>query len=128
MGLLLGSNARELARPLFPVAGLSQGIAAQCGASASHAFDVYGVKDGREPQPDPVSGSAMAQWATDFQFRCGTIAQLIWHSRAGNTAYQFQFSRVPPGREAVGAAHGSEPSLRVWNAFDCRARRKRAEV
>ena len=50
----------------------------------------------------------MAQWATDSQFRCGTVAQLIWHSRAGNRAYQFQFSRVPPGREAVGAAHGSE--------------------
>ena len=50
----------------------------------------------------------MAQWATDTQFRCGTVAQLIWHPRAGNTAYQFQFSRVPPGRESVGAAHGSE--------------------
>jgi para-nitrobenzyl esterase len=107
-GLLLGSNARELTRPFFPVAGLSQGIAAQFGPSASRALEVYGVKDGQEPQPDPVYGSAMAQWATDFQFRCGTVAQLIWHSRAGNTAYQFQFSRVPPGREAVGAAHGSE--------------------
>jgi carboxylesterase type B len=52
--LLLGTNARELTRPFFPVTGL------------------------------------------------------IWHSRAGNTAYQFQFSRVPPEREAVGAAHGSE--------------------
>ncbi len=33
---------------------------------------------------------------------------MIWYSRAGNTAYRFQFSRVPSGREAVGAAHGSE--------------------
>jgi para-nitrobenzyl esterase len=106
--LLLGSNARELTRPFFPVAGLSQGIAAQFGPAASRALEVYGVKDGQEPQPDAVYGSAMAQWATDFQFRCGTVAQLIWHSRAGNTAYQFQFSRGPPGRESVGAAHGSE--------------------
>ena len=106
--LLLGSNARELTRPFFPVAGLSQGIAAQFGPLASRALEVYGVKDGQEPQSDAVFGSAMAQWATDFQFRCGTVAQLIWHSRAGNTGYQFQFSRVPPGREAVGAAHGSE--------------------
>ena len=50
----------------------------------------------------------MAQWATDTQFRCGTVAQLIWHSRAGNRSYQFQFSHVAPGRESVGAAHGSE--------------------
>jgi para-nitrobenzyl esterase len=108
VGLLLGTNARELTRPFFPVTGLSEGIAAQFGASAPRALEIYGVKDGQEPPPDPVFGSAMAQWATDFQFRCGTVAQLIWHSRAGNTAYQFQFSRVPPGREAVGAAHGSE--------------------
>ena len=71
-------------------------------------MQVYGLKNGQEPAPDPVFGSAMAQWATDSQFRCGTVAQLIWHSRAGNTSYQYQFSRVPPGREAVGAAHGSE--------------------
>jgi para-nitrobenzyl esterase len=106
--LLLGTNARELTQPFFPVEGLYQVIATQFGPLTSRALGVYGIKDGQEPQPDPVYGSAMAQWATDSQFRCGTVAQLIWHSRAGNTAYQFQFSRVPPGREAVGAAHGSE--------------------
>jgi len=106
--LLLGSNARELTRPFFPVEGLNQGIAAEFGPLAPRALEVYGLKNGQEPAPDPVFGSAMAQWATDSQFRCGTVAELIWHSRAGNTSYQFQFSRVPPGREAVGAAHGSE--------------------
>lgn len=106
--LLLGTNARELTRPFFPVAGLREGIAAEFGPLEPRALHVYGLKDGQEPQPDPVLGSAMAQWATDSQFRCGTVAQLIWHSRAGNRAYQFQFSRVPPAREAVGAAHGSE--------------------
>ena len=106
--LLLGTNARELTRPFFPVAGLREGIAAEFGPLEPRALDLYRLKDGQEPQPDPVLGSAMAQWATDSQFRCGTVAQLIWHSRAGNRAYQFQFSRVPPGREAVGAAHGSE--------------------
>jgi para-nitrobenzyl esterase len=106
--LLLGSNARELSRPFFPVSGLKGGIAAEYGPLASRALQLYQVKDGEEAAPDPVYGSAMAQWATDSQFRCGTVAELIWHSRAGNTAYQFQFSRVPQGREAVGAAHGSE--------------------
>ncbi len=106
--LLLGTNARELTRPFFPVAGLSEGLAAQYGPLAPRAMNVYGLKDGKEPAPDPVYGTAMAQWATDTQFRCGTVAQLIWHSRAGNQSYQFQFSQVPPGRESVGAAHGSE--------------------
>ena len=106
--LLLGSNARELSKPFFPVAGLSEGIAAEYGPLASRTLEVYGLKNGEEPKSDPVFGSAIAQWATDSQFRCGTIAQLIWHARAGSTSYQFQFSRVPPGREAAGAAHGSE--------------------
>jgi para-nitrobenzyl esterase len=106
--LLLGSNARELTRPFFPVAGLKEGIESEFGPLAPKALDGYGISNGREPAPDPVLGSAIAQWATDSQFRCGTVAELVWHSRAGNRSYQFQFSRVPPGRESVGAAHGSE--------------------
>ncbi len=106
--LLLGTNARELTRPFFSAVGLGEGIAAQYGPLAARAMSVYGLKDGGEPAPDPVYGAAMAQWATDSQFRCGTVAQLIWHSRAGNRSYQYEFSRVAPGRESVGAAHGSE--------------------
>jgi para-nitrobenzyl esterase len=48
------------------------------------------------------------QWATDKQFRCPTITQQTWHSAAGNPAYQFEFVRVPSGRDALGATHGSE--------------------
>jgi para-nitrobenzyl esterase len=106
--LLLGSNARELSRPFFPVPGLKEGIEAEFGTLTPRAMAAYGLKNGAEPAPDPVFGSAMAQWATDSQFRCGTVAELIWHSHAGNRSYQFQFSRVPTGRESVGAAHGSE--------------------
>jgi para-nitrobenzyl esterase len=106
--LLLGTNARELTRPFFPVAGLNQGISAEFGPLTPRALELYGVKDGQESGADPVFGNAMAQWATDSQFRCGTVAELIWHSRAGNTSYQYQFSRVAPGREAAGAAHGTE--------------------
>ena len=106
--LLLGSNARELTRPFFPVAGIKEGIEADFGPLAPRALAVYGIANGADPPADPVLGSAMAQWATDMQFRCGTVAELIWHSRAGNRSYQFQFSRVPTGRESVGAAHGSE--------------------
>jgi len=106
--LLLGSNARELSRPFFPVAGLKEGIEAEFGPLAAKAKEVYGLTGGQEPAPDPVYGSAMAQWATDSQFRCGTVAELVWHARAGNRSYQFEFSRVPLGHESNGAAHGSE--------------------
>ena len=107
--LLLGTNARELMRPFFPTPGLREGITAQFGPLAARALQIYGIEGEKTPAaPDPVYGDAMAQWATDAQFRCGTVAELVWHSRAGNTSYQFQFSRVPPGRESVGAAHGSE--------------------
>lgn len=107
--LLLGTNARELMRPFFPIPGLREGIMAQFGPLATRALQIYGIQGEKTPAaPDPVYGDAMAQWATDAQFRCGTVAELVWHSRASNTSYQFQFSRVPPGRESVGAAHGSE--------------------
>jgi para-nitrobenzyl esterase len=106
--LLLGSNARELSRPFFPVAGLKEGIEADFGPLAPQAMQIYRVGDAVEPPADPVLGSVMAQWATDSQFRCGTVAELVWHSQARNRSYEFQFSRVPPGRESVGAAHASE--------------------
>jgi para-nitrobenzyl esterase len=105
--LLLGSNARELSRPFFPVAGLKEGIEAEFGPLAPKAKEIYGLT-GKPLATDPVYGDAMAQWATDSQFRCGTVTQLVWHAKAGNRTYQFEFSRVPSGREAQGAAHGSE--------------------
>jgi para-nitrobenzyl esterase len=109
VGILLGSNARELQRPFFPMTGtLVQAITEQYGPLADKALEVYGLKGGAEPPPDPLLGNAMAQWATDTQFRCGTVAELVWHTGAGNPGWQFQFSRAAPGREAAGAAHGNE--------------------
>ncbi len=79
--LLLGTNARENSPGrFFRLPGLNQGIAAQFGPSTSRALDVYGINDVQEPQSDPVFWSAMAQWATDSQFRSvslRTVAQLI---------------------------------------------------
>ena len=109
IALLLGNNARELQRPFFPMSGtLAQAITEQYGPLADKALALYGLNGGPEPQPDPLFGTAMAQWATDSQFRCGTVAELVWHAGAGNPGYQFQFARAAPGREAAGAAHGSE--------------------
>ena len=107
--LLLGSNARELQRPFFPMSGtLTQAITEQYGPLADRALTLYCLKPGPEPPPDPLFGNALAQWATDSQFRCGTVAELVWHTGAGIPGYQFQFARAAPGREAAGAAHGTE--------------------
>ena len=109
VGLLLGSNARELQRPFFPMSGtLVQAITQQYGPLADRAAVLYGLNGGAEPQPDPLLGTVIAQWSTDSQFRCGTIAELVWHTGTGNPGYQFQFARAAPGREAAGAAHGTE--------------------
>lgn len=132
VGLMLGSNSQELQRPFFPMAGtLREAIQKQYGTLASRALTLYGLSGATEPQPDPEFGSVLAQWATDSQFRCGSVAELAWHTAAQNPGYQFQFSRPAPGREALGAPHGSEvpyvfgtlgagPNLRTYDATDQR--------
>lgn len=107
--LMLGSNARELLRPFFPVRGsLADAIKEQYGPLSDRMMALLGISGGAEPAPHPLHGDAMAQWATDTQFRCGTAQELLWHTRAGNAAYQFEFARAAPGKEALGAAHGAE--------------------
>jgi para-nitrobenzyl esterase len=107
--LLLGSNSQELQRPFFPMSGsLREAVSEQYGQLASKALALYELAGTTEPAPDPELGVVMAQWATDTQFRCGSVAELVWHTTARNTGYQFQFSRSVPGKEALGAGHGSE--------------------
>jgi para-nitrobenzyl esterase len=107
--LLLGSNSQELQRPFFPMSGdLRQAISEQYGPLASKALSLYGLTGTSQPQPDPELGTVLAQWATDSQFRCGSVAELVWHTTAGNAGYQFQFSRSAPGKVSLGAPHGSE--------------------
>jgi para-nitrobenzyl esterase len=109
VGLILGNNSQELQRPFFPMSGgLNQAIANQYGPLADRALALYGLNGAAAPQPDPELGTAMAQWATDSQFRCGSVAELIWHTAAENPAYQYQFSLPVHGKEALGAPHGSE--------------------
>jgi para-nitrobenzyl esterase len=41
-------------------------------------------------------------------YRCPVVAQLIWQTAAGITGYEYQFDHAAPGREALGAGHGTE--------------------
>ena len=73
--------------------------------SPHHVSGNYGLLD---QVAAPIRNRNGSVGATDSQFRCGTVAELVWHTTAGNPGYQFQFARAAPGREAAGAAHGSE--------------------
>ena len=100
--LLLGNNAREQIPGSRPPADLQKSIADAYGPIARRAQALYvGAADGQY-------GTAAEQWGTDTSFRCSAVAQLMWHAAAGNLAFEYEFARVPSGREVVGATHASE--------------------
>jgi para-nitrobenzyl esterase len=110
VALIIGSNSQEMQKPFFTAMSgtVAQGIKDDYGDLADQALALYGLTGSTEPAPDPEFGPVLAQWLTDSHFRCGTVAELVWHTTAGNTGYQFQFSRAMPGKKALGAPHGSE--------------------
>jgi para-nitrobenzyl esterase len=122
--LLIGNNSQEMqggrgGRGPSSAADLRQLIAERYGPLADRALALYGLNGGSKPQPDPEVGNVVAQWTTDTSFRCGTVQELIWHTAAGNTGYEYQFSRTVHGQEPLGAAHASEipfvfGTLSVW--------------
>ena len=120
VGLILGNNSQELQKPFFPMSGdLNKAISDQYGPLTDRALKLYGLNGATGPQSDPEFGTAMAQWATDTQFRCGSVAELIWHTNAENPGYEYQFSRTVHGKEAEGAPHAAEipfvfGTLPVW--------------
>ena len=121
VGLLLGSNSQELQRPFTPMAvGLRDAIREQFGPLVERALALYGLSGQTDPAPDPLYGTVLAQWATDVQFRCGSVAELVWHTKAQNPGYQFQFSRWAPEKQELGAPHGSEVAF-VFGTLDSNA-------
>jgi len=124
VGLMIGNNSQEFGdmmrgRGSMPPTDIRQMISQRYGPLADRALAVYGLKSESEPTPDPEDGTVMTQWSTDNAFRCGTVQELIWHTAAGNPAYEYQFSRTVHGQEAHGAPHASEipfifGTLSVW--------------
>jgi para-nitrobenzyl esterase len=102
VALLHGSNSRDRFPPIPPPKDLKKASEEAYGPLAGRAQELYvgGI--------DPVYGSPANQWAGDTSFRCPAVEQLAWHAAAGNPAYQYEFARVSPGREAYGAIHSAE--------------------
>jgi para-nitrobenzyl esterase len=100
--LLAGNNSRERS-PRTTQEDLTRAIQAMYGPLAPRAFGLY-----RAAEPDPLYGDSSAQWVVDTMYRCPVVAELQWHTAAGNPAWEYQFDRAAPGREAIGAVHGAE--------------------
>ena len=107
--LLIGNNSRERT-PQTTTEELTKAVDAMYGPFASRAFALY-----TSSAPDPLYGSAPAQWVVDTMYRCPVVVQLNWHAAAENPGYEYQFDRAAPGREAAGATHGAEVSYVFGN-------------
>jgi len=123
VALLFGNNSQELQKPFGPMADdLRATITKRFGPLADRALAAYGLNGSTDPQPDPEFGTVGAQWSTDSTFRCATVQELVWHTAAGNTAYEYQFSIPVRGKESEGAPHAAEipfvfGSLPVWQGM-----------
>lgn len=111
IALLLGSNARDRVPGTTSPTDLTKAIDDAYGPIAGRAQTLY------VGATDPLYGTPADQWNTDTSFRCSTVAQLLWHSAAGNPAFEYEFARVPPGREALGSTHGLQHSY-VFGTLD----------
>jgi para-nitrobenzyl esterase len=102
VALLHGSNSRDRFPPVPSPKDLKKAIGEAYGPIAGRAEELYvgGI--------DPVYGTPANQWAGDTSYRCPAVQQLAWHVASGNRAYQYEFARVSPGREAYGAIHAAE--------------------
>lgn len=119
--LIVGNNARERTPPGVAPEALAQAMEAMYGPLAAKASALYRGAD------DPLYGGSAAQWVVDTMYRCPVLEELVWHAAAGNPSYEYQFDRTAPGRETVGAVHGTEVPY-VFGALDTTGRGPRYTV
>jgi para-nitrobenzyl esterase len=107
--LIIGTNAQETGGPQ-PAAELRERIRKTYGNLANQALALYGLAGDGEGQTDPLYGPPGRQWFTDFEFRCPSAAQTLWHAEAGNPTYEYEFEHPQPGQPAQSHA-GELPFL-----------------
>jgi para-nitrobenzyl esterase len=110
--LMIGINAREFGGS--PNAAVVQkDMESRYGKLAGRALPLYGLTTSSigtvsQDPPNPLYGTAGAQWSTDTAFRCPAVAVAGWNSSAHHPSYVYQFDRAAPGKESDGAVHASE--------------------
>ena len=97
--VLIGNNAREQGGPA-PDA-LRKAVADMYGINAQKALAYYGLDKPGEGNTDPLYGPATLQYSADTRYRCGAVAEAIWHTAAKNTVYEYQFDHAIAGRPAT---------------------------
>jgi para-nitrobenzyl esterase len=90
--MMLGNLAYEWVPGVRQPANLAAAIEATYPADiAKAAVSLYA-----ESGTDSLYGTPATQWIEDIGFRCSSIAQLLWHAKAGNAAFEFQVDHVQP--------------------------------
>jgi carboxylesterase type B len=59
----------------------------------------------RQAKPEVIFDSSLLRTEKDW---CTAVEQFAWHAATGDPAYQYEFARVSPEREANGATHAAE--------------------
>ena len=104
--LLAGNNSRERTPRGTTPEDLTKAVDAMYGPLAARASTLYRLSE--TAAPDPLYGDNPTQWTVDTMYRCPVMEELSWHVAAKNAAWEYQFDRAAPGREAIGAVHGAE--------------------
>ena len=102
--VMIGNNAREQGGPA-PEA-LRKAVADTYGVNAEKALAYYGLSAEGNGNSDPLYGPASIQYSADTRYRCGAVAEAIWHTAAKNTVFEYQFDHAIAGRPATG--HSAE--------------------
>jgi para-nitrobenzyl esterase len=97
--LIIGNNAREQGGPADPDA-LRKGIQDSFGKNAAKAEELYGVAGDGKGSSDPLYGPAAIAFSADTRFRCGAVAEALWHSASRNATWEYQFDAPIGGRPA----------------------------
>jgi para-nitrobenzyl esterase len=107
--LLIGSNAREMTTLKYylppverTVAGYRKWLAATAGTKAAELEALYPAA------ADADVEGALIDATTDLLFTCPSRFAARANEAAGQPAYQYQFVRVLPGGQSLGAYHAAE--------------------
>jgi para-nitrobenzyl esterase len=107
--LMIGSNAREMTTLRLYLPRIERTVAAYrgwlsqtLGADAERFGQLYPV------QSDGEVESALIDATTDLLFTCPARFAARAMARVGAPAYLYQFTRVKPGGQSLGAYHGAE--------------------